>query len=221
VAGYGEVEVLHGVDLSVGKGQVVTLLGANGAGKSTLCAVAAGLLAPTSGRVWLDGAEVTNEPAFRRARRGLILAPEARGIFPGLSVDENLSLSLRSAREREQAYERFPLLADRRRQPAGLLSGGEQQMLALAPALVRPPAVFVADEPSLGLAPMASEAVFDALAELRRRGTSLLLVEEKAREALELADVVAVMELGRIVWTGPRRDADAERLASVYLGVRV
>jgi ABC-type branched-subunit amino acid transport system ATPase component len=136
-------------------------------------------------------------------------------------VDENLSLSLRSAREREQAYERFPLLADRRRQPAGLLSGGEQQMLALASALVRPPAVFVADEPSLGLAPMASEAVFDALAELRRRGTSLLLVEEKAREALELADVVAVMELGRIVWTGPRRDADAERLASVYLGVRV
>jgi ABC-type branched-subunit amino acid transport system ATPase component/branched-subunit amino acid ABC-type transport system permease component len=221
VAGYGEVEVLHGVDLPVGKGQVVTLLGANGAGKSTLCAVAAGLLAPTSGRVWLDVTDVTDEPAFRRARRNLVLAPEARGVFPGLSVDENLSLSLRSAREREQAYERFPLLADRRRQPAGLLSGGEQQMLALAPALVRPPDVFVADEPSLGLAPMASEAVFDALAELRRRGSSLLLVEEKAREALELADVVAVMELGRIVWTGPRRDADAERLASVYLGVRV
>jgi ABC-type branched-subunit amino acid transport system ATPase component/ABC-type branched-subunit amino acid transport system permease subunit len=221
VAGYGEVEVLHGVDLAVRKGQVVTLLGANGAGKSTLCAVAAGLLTPTSGRVWSDGADVTDEPAFRRARRGLVLAPEARGVFPGLSVDENLSLSLRSAREREEAYERFPLLADRRRQPAGLLSGGEQQMLALAPALVRPPDVFVADEPSLGLAPMASETVFDALTELRRRGSSLLLVEEKAREALELADAVAVMELGRIVWTGPRRDADAERLASVYLGVRV
>jgi ABC-type branched-subunit amino acid transport system ATPase component/ABC-type branched-subunit amino acid transport system permease subunit len=221
VAGYGEVEVLHGVDLAVGKGQVVTLLGANGAGKSTLCAVAAGLLEPTSGRVRLGGADVTDEPTFRRARRDLLLAPEARGIFPGLSVDENLGLSLRSSAEREQAYGRFPLLADRRRQPAGLLSGGEQQMLALAPALVRPPAVFVADEPSLGLAPMASEAVFDALAELRRRGSSLLLVEEKAREALELADVVAVMELGRIVWTGPRRDADADRLASVYLGVRV
>jgi ABC-type branched-subunit amino acid transport system ATPase component/branched-subunit amino acid ABC-type transport system permease component len=221
VAGYGEVEVLHGVDLSVGKGEVVTLLGANGAGKSTLCAVAAGLLEPTSGRVWLDGADVTDEPAFRRARRDLVLAPEARGIFPGLSVDENLSVVLRSAREREQAYERFPLLADRRRQTAGLLSGGEQQMLALAPALVRTPAVFVADEPSLGLAPMASEAVFDALTELRERGSSLLLVEEKAREALELADVVAVMELGRIVWTGPRQEADADRLAAVYLGVRV
>jgi ABC-type branched-subunit amino acid transport system ATPase component/branched-subunit amino acid ABC-type transport system permease component len=221
VAGYGEVEVLHGVDLAVPAGRVVTLLGPNGAGKSTLCAVAAGLLAPTAGRVLLDGADMTDQPAFRRARRGLLLAPEARGIFPGLSVDENLSVVLRSAREREQAYERFPLLAERRRQPAGLLSGGEQQMLALAPALVRPPGVFVADEPSLGLAPMASETVFEALTELRRRGSSLLLVEEKAREALELADIVAVMELGRIVWTGPRRDADAEQLAAVYLGVRV
>jgi ABC-type branched-subunit amino acid transport system ATPase component/branched-subunit amino acid ABC-type transport system permease component len=221
VAGYGEVEVLHGVDLAVPAGRVVTLLGPNGAGKSTLCAVAAGLLAPTAGRVLLDGADVTDQPAFRRALRGLLLAPEARGIFPGLSVDENLSVVLRSAREREQAYERFPLLAERRRQPAGLLSGGEQQMLALAPALVRPPGVFVADEPSLGLAPMASETVFEALTELRRRGSSLLLVEEKAREALELADIVAVMELGRIVWTGPRRDADAEQLAAVYLGVRV
>ncbi len=221
VAGYGEVEVLHSVDLAVPAGRVVTLLGPNGAGKSTLCAVAAGLLAPTAGRVRLDGADVTNQPAFRRARRGLLLAPEARGIFPGLSVDENLNVLLRSAREREQAYERFPLLADRRRQPAGLLSGGEQQMLALAPALVRTPAVFVADEPSLGLAPLASEAVFDALTELRQRGSSLLLVEEKAREALELADIVAVMELGRIVWTGPRQEADADRLAAVYLGVRV
>jgi ABC-type branched-subunit amino acid transport system ATPase component/branched-subunit amino acid ABC-type transport system permease component len=221
VAGYGEVEVIHGVDLSVPTGQVVTLLGANGAGKSTLCAVAAGLLEPTSGRVLLQGDDVTAEPAFRRARRGLILAPEARGIFPGLSVDENLSLLLRSSAEREQAYERFPLLAERRRQPAGLLSGGEQQMLALSSALVRPPKVFVADEPSLGLAPLASEAVFGALTELRERGSSLLLVEEKAREALELADVVAVMELGRIAWTGPRRDADADRLAAVYLGVRV
>jgi ABC-type branched-subunit amino acid transport system ATPase component/branched-subunit amino acid ABC-type transport system permease component len=221
VAGYGDVEVLHGVDLGVPTGNVVTLLGANGAGKSTLCAVAAGLLTPTSGRILLQGDDVTAQHAFRRARRGLLLTPEARGIFPGLTVDENLALVLRSSSEREQAYERFLLLAERRRQPAGLLSGGEQQMLALASALVRPPPVFVADEPSLGLAPLAAEAVFDALKELRERGSSLLLVEEKAREALELADVVAVMELGRIVWTGPRREADADRLAAVYLGVRV
>jgi ABC-type branched-subunit amino acid transport system ATPase component/branched-subunit amino acid ABC-type transport system permease component len=221
VAGYHEVEVLHAVDLTVPSGKVVTLLGANGAGKSTLCAVAAGLLAPTSGRILLQGDDVTHQPAFRRARRGLLLTPEARGIFPGLTVDENLALSLRSSSEREQAYERFPLLADRRRQPAGLLSGGEQQMLALASALVRPPVVLVADEPSLGLAPLAAETVFDALRELSERGSSLLLVEEKAREALELADLVAVMELGRVVWTGPRGEADADRLAAVYLGVRV
>jgi ABC-type branched-subunit amino acid transport system ATPase component len=221
VAGYGEVEVLHGVALAVPGGKVVTLLGANGAGKSTLCAVAAGLLAPTSGRIFVQSVDVTEQPAFRRARRGLLLAPEARGIFPGLTVDENLSVLLRSAAEREKAYERFPLLADRRRQPAGLLSGGEQQMLALASALVKPPPVFVADEPSLGLAPLAAETVFGALTELRERGSALLLVEEKAREALELADIVAVMELGRIVWTGPGHEADADRLASVYLGVRV
>jgi ABC-type branched-subunit amino acid transport system ATPase component/branched-subunit amino acid ABC-type transport system permease component len=221
VAGYGDVEVLHGVDLAVPAGKVVTLLGANGAGKSTLCAVAAGLVEPSVGRILLQGADVTAEPPFRRALRGLILAPEARGIFPGLSVDENLSVLLRSSAERDQAYKRFPLLAERRRQAAGLLSGGEQQMLALASALVRPPTVFIADEPSLGLAPLAAEAVFDALRELRERGTSLLLVEEKAREALELADVVVVMELGRIVWTGPRGEADADRLAAAYLGVRV
>jgi ABC-type branched-subunit amino acid transport system ATPase component/branched-subunit amino acid ABC-type transport system permease component len=221
VAGYGEVEVLHGVDLAVPSGKVVTLLGANGAGKSTLCAVAAGLVAPTSGRILVHGADVTEQPAFRRARHGLLLAPEARGIFPGLTVDENLSVVLRSAAEREQAYDRFPLLADRRRQPAGLLSGGEQQMLALASALVKPPPVLIADEPSLGLAPLASETVFGALTELRARGSALLLVEEKAREALELADVVAVMELGRIVWTGPGHEADADRLAALYLGVRV
>jgi len=220
VAGYGEVEVLHGVDLAVGRGRVVALLGANGAGKSTLCSVAAGLLAPTRGRVLRDGDDVTDTPAHRRARRGLLLAPEARGVFPGLTVDDNLALLLRSAAEREQAYERFPLLGARRDQSAGLLSGGEQQMLSLAAALVHPPEVLIADEPSLGLAPLASEEVFRALALLRDVGCALLLVEEKAREALELADTVVFMELGRIAWTGPSASADVDRLAAAYLGVR-
>ena len=220
-AGYGEVEVLHGVDLLVPRGKVVTLLGANGAGKSTLCSVAAGLLTPTDGRIVLDGVDVTAEPAFRRARRGLVLAPEARGIFPSLSVDENLQLLLRTAAEREQVYERFELLDRRRRQPAGLLSGGEQQLLALASSLVRPPVVFVADEPSLGLAPLATEEVFRALDDLRNLGTSLLLVEEKAREVLAFADLVVMMQLGRVVWSGRREDADADRLAASYLGVQV
>jgi ABC-type branched-subunit amino acid transport system ATPase component/branched-subunit amino acid ABC-type transport system permease component len=218
-AGYGEVEVLHGVDLAVTPGQAVTLLGANGAGKSTLCAVAAGLLAPTRGRVVLGGEDVTSDPPFRRARRGLLLVPEARGLFPGLSVEENLAILLRSAAERRQAYERFPILGQRRKQVAGLLSGGEQQMLGLAPALARPPEVLIADEPTLGLAPIAAEQVAAALSELRDRGVALLLVEEKAREALALADTVAVMELGRIVWSGPREEADADRLSETYLGV--
>ncbi len=219
-AGYGEVEVLHGVDLAVPRGRVVALLGANGAGKSTLCAVAAGLLEPTRGRVLRDGEDVTGRPAHWRARNGLLLAPEARGVFPGLTVDENLGLLLRSAGEREQAYERFPLLAARRGQIAGLLSGGEQQMLALAAALVRPPEVLIADEPSLGLAPLATEEVFRALAQLREAGSSLLLVEEKARDALELADAVVFMELGRVAWSGPQAAADVDRLAAAYLGVR-
>ncbi len=219
VAGYGEVEVLHGVDLAVPPGRAVTLLGANGAGKSTLCAVAAGLLAPTRGRILLDGDDVTADPPFRRARRGLLLVPEARGLFPGLTVEENLTILLRSGDERRQAYERFPILGQRRKQVAGLLSGGEQQMLGLAPALASPPEVLIADEPTLGLAPIAVEQVAAALAELRDRGVALLLVEEKAREALALADTVAVMELGRIVWTGPREEADADRLSETYLGV--
>src|SRR5262249_45766943 len=150
------------------------------AGKSTLCGVAAGLLAPTSGRILFDGTDVTDEPAYRRARRGLAPPPPARGGLPGRAGAPSPGFLRRRWAGRRQAYERFPLLAERRRQPAGLLSGGEQQMLALASALVRPPKVFVADEPSLGLAPLASDTVFGALTELRERGSSLLLVEEKA-----------------------------------------
>ncbi|MCZ7534717.1 MAG: ATP-binding cassette domain-containing protein [Acidimicrobiia bacterium] len=217
-AGYGDVEVLHGVDLAVPPGHAVALLGANGAGKSTLAAVAAGLLSPSEGRVLRDGRDVIGEPAFVRARGGLLLAPEARGVFPGLTVDDNLTIRLRRPSERERAYERFPILGERRRQVAGLLSGGEQQMLALAAALVAPPAVFVADEPSLGLAPLAVDAVFAALAEMRDLGVALLLIEEKAREAFMLADTVAFVRLGRIVWCGPRDEVGDEVLDAAYLG---
>jgi ABC-type branched-subunit amino acid transport system ATPase component/branched-subunit amino acid ABC-type transport system permease component len=218
VAGYGEVEVLHGVDVSVGSGQVVALLGANGAGKSTLCAVASGLLAPTQGSIVLDGTDVTSTAADKRARLGVLLVPEARGIFPGLSVEENLRVLLRSEKERVNAYERFPVLGERRNQIAGLLSGGEQQMLSLAPALAQPPKVFIADEPTLGLAPLAAEIVIGAIRDLRDLGCGVLLVEEKAKEVMDLADTVAFMELGRIVWIGPREQADADRLAAAYLG---
>ena len=184
---------------------MTALLGANGAGKSTLCSIAAGLLGPTAGTVWLRGREVATTPTFQRARDGVLLVPEARGIFPGLTVEENLALVLRSEELREKAYKRFRALDERRRQPAGLLSGGEQQMLSIVPALVSPPAVLIADEPTLGLAPLLAELVMDAILEIRSLGSAVLLVEEHAENALKVADVIAFMELGRVTWMGPRR----------------
>ncbi|MGR6922935.1 ABC transporter permease subunit [[Actinomadura] parvosata] len=217
VAGYDDVTVLRGVDLRVNPGEVVALLGANGAGKSTTCAAAAGDLPVTGGRILLDGQDVTAWPAHRRARAGILLAPEGRGVFPGLTVEENLRTWLPDP---APVYERLPHLAERRTVLAGALSGGEQQLLTLAPALVRPPRVLIADEPSLGLAPMVVRQIFDVFAELRERGVALLLVEEKATEALAIADRVAFMRLGRVTWAGPRDEVDSERLTAAYLGVR-
>jgi ABC-type branched-subunit amino acid transport system ATPase component len=213
------MRVLHGVDLAVPAGSVLALLGANGAGKTTTCSVAAGALAAAGGRVWLDGVDVTAWPAHRRAGAGLFSAPQGRGIFPGLSVDENLTVRLTDPAERDRVYERFTVLGERRRLAAGALSGGEQQLLALAPAFVRPPTVLVADEPSLGLAPRIVDQLFALFLELRERGVALLLVEEKAREVLTIADTVAFMRSGAILWTGPRAEVDADRLAAAYLGL--
>jgi ABC-type branched-subunit amino acid transport system ATPase component/branched-subunit amino acid ABC-type transport system permease component len=218
VAGYGDAEVLHGVDLRVERGKITALLGANGAGKSTLCSVAAGIVEPSLGAVFLEGNEITDAEAFRRARAGILLVPEARGIFPGLTVEENLTVLLRDDHLRKDAYDRFPILSERRKQVAGLLSGGEQQMLSLAPALADPPVVLIADEPTLGLAPLAAEAVMDAILELRDRGCAVLLVEEHAQNALRAADTLAFMELGNIVWTGSRVEAVMTLLTSAYLG---
>jgi ABC-type branched-subunit amino acid transport system ATPase component len=217
-AGYGEAEVLHGIDLPIEQGRILALLGSNGAGKSTLCRVAAGLLEPAHGRVYLNGEDMTTWPAYRRARAGIMLAPEARGVFPGLTVEDNLAVWLPNAEQRLQTYEQFPILGERRHLRAGLLSGGEQQMLALAGALVRPPQLIIADEPTLGLAPLAAAKVCETLGELREKGTSVLLVEEKTAEVLELADTVALVQLGRIVWIGPRSDLDLASVTSAYLG---
>ncbi|MGP3919483.1 ABC transporter permease subunit [Nonomuraea sp. 10N515B] len=217
VAGYQDCTVLRGVDLAVRPGEVVALLGANGAGKSTTCAAAAGDLPIAAGRILLAGEDVTAWPAHRRARAGILLAPEGRGVFPGLTVEENLRTWLPDP---EPVYDRLPQLAERRGVLAGALSGGEQQLLTLAPALVRPPRVLIADEPSLGLAPLVVRQIFEVFAELRERGVALLLVEEKATEALAIADRVAFMQLGRVTWAGPRSEVDSERLAAAYLGVR-
>jgi ABC-type branched-subunit amino acid transport system ATPase component/branched-subunit amino acid ABC-type transport system permease component len=217
-AGYGEIEVLHGVDLAIERGSVTALLGANGAGKSTLCLVLSGALAPTAGRIRLEGDDVTALAEAQRTRRGIVLAPEQRGMFPGLTVDENLKVWLPGSAQRDEVYDRFPLLTRRRRQAAGDLSGGEQQMLTMAPLIVRPPAVLVADEPTLGLAPLVVEQLIEIFADLRDEGVTLLLVEEKVRDVLKIADHVTFLELGHVVWSGSRADVADERLAAAYLG---
>jgi branched-subunit amino acid ABC-type transport system permease component/ABC-type branched-subunit amino acid transport system ATPase component len=218
VAGYADVEILHGVSLKVLAGQVTALLGANGAGKSTLCSVAAGTLTPTVGCVFLEGESVTSKSTYLRSRSGLMLVPEAGGVFPGLSVEDNLSILLRTPDLRDRAYQRFPVLGDRRDQAAGLLSGGEQQMLSLAPVLADPPSVLIADEPTLGLAPLAAELVMSTILELRDLGTAVLLVEEHAQNALRVANTIAHIELGIIRWSGPRSEVDVEQLTAAYLG---
>ncbi len=219
-AGYGEVEVLHGVDLVAHRGEITVLLGANGAGKSTLCAAVAGTVAATGGSVVLEGTDVTDRPAHRRTAEGIAFAPESRGVFPGLTVAENLALSLPEPTDRAQAYERFPQLEERRDLEAGSLSGGEQQMLALAPVTVHPPSVLLADEPSLGLAPLVVEQIFAVFRELRDAGTAVVLVEEKATHVLELADSVVLMSRGRTSWAGAAGDVDLSTVADSYLEVR-
>lgn len=219
-AGYGGAQVVQGVDLVVRSGEIVVLLGANGAGKSTVCRVAAGAVPVARGRVVVRGREATGDSVVGRARRGVLLAPEGRGIFAGLSIEENLALQLDGKDDRDAVYARFPALAARRNVPAGALSGGEQQLLALAPLLQRPPAVLVADEPSLGLAPRVVEEVHGLLTELRAGGTALLLVEEKAADVLGIADSVAYLARGAVAWCGPRADVNPDRLTEAYLGWR-
>lgn len=218
-AGYDGGLVLHGVDLAVREGEILAVLGPNGAGKSTACRVAAGALRPTGGAVFVSGHDATREGPVRRARSGVVLAPEGRGIFPALTIEENLALYLRDPAARSAVYDRFPRLGERRRVPAGSLSGGEQQMLALAPLLQRPPGVLIADEPSLGLAPRVVEEVYALLTELRDAGTALLLVEEKAAEVLGIADTVAYLSQGRVSWCGPRGAVEQDRLTEAYLGM--
>ncbi|CAI7976774.1 branched-chain amino acid transport system permease protein [Frankia sp. Hr75.2] len=218
-AAYGAVEVLHGVSLTLRAGEVLALIGANGAGKSTICGVVTGGVPVTQGTVRLGGQDVTGLPPHRRVRHGAFLIPEGRGIFPALTVDENLSLWLPSADDRDAAYRRFAVLGRRRGQLAGSLSGGEQQMLALAPALVKPPAVLIVDEPSLGLAPLVVAEVYAALEELRATGTAILLVEEKAHDVVALADTIAFMAVGRVAWAQRTADVDADLLVQSYLGI--
>jgi len=230
-AGYGASEVLIGTSLAVKKGCVVALIGPNGAGKSTTMRAISGLLKPTRGEIRIDGINVAGLDASRIARLGLAHAPEGRKVFGPLSVEDNLLLGAygslpkffgfraKAAGGLERVYGLFPRLAERRRQSAGTLSGGEQQMLAIGRALMANPKVMLLDEPSMGLAPVIVEEVFAIIRRLKEAGITLLLVEQIARRALEVADYAYVMERGSIVVEGKPADLQQdERVLSAYLG---
>jgi branched-chain amino acid transport system ATP-binding protein len=220
-AAYGRIEVLHGVDIVVPENSVVALLGPNGAGKTTTLKVASGQMRPTSGHVHIAGRHVNGASADELARAGVCAIPEGRGIFPNLTVEENLRMvtfsgsSLKHVEER--TYTQFPRLKERRLQLAGTMSGGEQQMLAIARALATDPALLMLDEISMGLAPMIVAELYDLVKQIAASGVSILLVEQFARTALAVADYAAIMVHGRVQRVGQPADIE-EELSSAYLG---
>jgi branched-chain amino acid transport system ATP-binding protein len=221
---YASLQALFDVSLDVPEGSVVAVLGANGAGKSTLARALSGLVPTCAGSIVFDGHDITRWPAHRIRRAGMVHIPEGRGVFPGLTVDENLRMAVRSAGSPEErrsatarAYELFPALGERRRQHASTLSGGEQQMLALARALAVPPRVIVADEMSLGLAPLVVDSVFENLERANRTGVSVVLIEQFVHRALALASRCVILRQGSVAWAGSAEDALQEVLDR-YLG---
>src|SRR5580700_9155868 len=220
---YGGSQALFGVSIDVTPGTVLAVLGVNGAGKSTLARAVSGLVPPARGRVTFAGQDITGLPAYRIRRLGLTYIPEGRGIFPGLSVLENLRMAVAQeprperAGAIERAIERFPVLGTRRGQRAGSLSGGEQQMLALARALAVTPKLVVADEMSLGLAPLVAESVFQGLEEARSSGITIVLIEQFVHRALAMADSCVILNRGRVAWAGSASDA-GQVVIDRYLG---
>ena len=217
---YGAVEAVHGVSFAVNAGEVTTLIGANGAGKSSTLAALSGLV-PAGGRIRFDGRDIAGAPPHAIVRAGIVQVPEGREILAQMTVEENLLMGLRgrARSDLDSAYERFPILGERRALLAGSLSGGEQQMLAIARALLARPRLLLLDEPSLGLAPLIVKRVFDTLADLRRQGITMFLVEQNALRALRLADRAYVMELGKLVMRGTGQDLlGDEGVARTYLG---
>jgi branched-chain amino acid transport system ATP-binding protein len=218
-AGYGPIEVLHGVGLRLDAGEVLAVLGPNGAGKSSTVRVVSGLLRPTHGRVLLAGRDVTGASADRLSRAGVCVVPEGRGVFPRLTVDDHLKLAAwgdGAADARERVFDAFPVLGERRRQLAGTMSGGEQQMLALARAVARTPVLLVIDELSMGLAPLVVEQLYDHVRRIAAAGVSIVLVEQFVHEVLGVADQAVVMNQGRVARSGTPGALEAD-LASLYL----
>lgn len=226
-AGYGEVQILWGTDLALDEGKLTALVGTNGAGKTTLLRTVMGLTRPWKGSVWFDGQDVTRLPPHVKAERGLVLVPEGRQLFTDMSVAENLEMGASPKRARphakrnlERVFEMFPRLQERRDQVAGTLSGGEQQMLAVARGLMAEPIVLMLDELSLGLAPVLMLGLFETLGQLKEAGLTMLLVEQNVQMALAVSDYGYVLAQGRIELEGASRElAQSEHVRAAYLGI--
>ena len=223
---YGAIRALKGVSMHVEQGEVVTLIGANGAGKTTTLRTITGLLSPAEGRILFEGQEISGRPTHQLVARGISMSPEGRGVFANLTVRENLLMGAYLKKNKaeisedlERGFRMFPRLKERESQKAGTLSGGEQQMLAMARALMSRPRLLLLDEPSLGLAPLVVHTIFEAIDEIRGEGTTILLVEQNAHAALKHSDRAYVLETGRIVMEGPSKELAADpRIKEAYLG---
>ena len=224
--GYGAIVAVRGIDLDVGAGELVAVIGANGAGKTTSLKGIAGALPVRAGSIVFDGEDITRLPVHQRVARGMSLVPEGRGIFARLTVAENLDMGAYLRRDAagvradlERSYALFPRLGERRRQLAGTLSGGEQQMLAIARALMGRPRLLLLDEPSMGLAPLVTRLIFDTIRSIAAERVSILLIEQNARAALELASRAYVLEGGQVTLAGPSADLlSSEAVRKAYLG---
>ncbi len=222
---YGKIEAVKGISFAVEQGQVVTLIGTNGAGKTTTLRTISGLLRPSAGKIFFDGRPIEGTPAHEIVSLGLAHSPEGRHIFPRMTIEENLLLGAYLRKDAGigedvvKAYAMFPILGERRAQSAGTLSGGEQQMLAMARALMCKPRLLMLDEPSMGLSPIMMQQIMATIAELKSSGTTILLVEQNAQAALSLADQGHVLEVGRIVLSGPGSELlHDEQVRKTYLG---
>ena len=223
---YGAIEALMGISMHVETGEVVTLIGANGAGKTTTLRTITGLLQPREGKITFEGEDIGGRPTHQLVAKGISMSPEGRGVFANLSVRENLQMGAYLKRDKrmiaaemERAFQMFPRLKEREAQKAGTLSGGEQQMLAIGRALMSQPRLLLLDEPSLGLAPLVVHTIFEAIDEIKSKGTTILLVEQNAHAALKHSDRAYVLETGRIVMEGSSKELAADpRIKEAYLG---